>query len=163
MGKFYGELGDELSLHVRQQAWLNAVPRPEKRSITDKTEPKSRLRAMKDGGIVPALPPCSTPWIVEQLVEIGPVVAAGMGRAPIGWTDIAAWSAMTRTILPPWQARLLRRLSSDWLAESQAAEKPDAPPPWTEPDPDADRRTAISAKVGNAFRALLGSRGRRSS
>lgn len=68
--------------------------------------------------------------MVEWLFELGPTVAAGMGAGPITHGDIADFQSNTGIDLDAWQARTLRRLSLDYLAESHKATKPDCPPPW---------------------------------
>mgnify|MGYP003440186712 CR=1 FL=1 len=100
------------------------------------------------------LPPVSAPWIIEWLLEVGPVDAAGVGVGPIKWREIDRWSKLSGTRLNPWQARLLRRLSLDWMQAAQAAEKPDCPAPWTENDQSQDHRALVAKKVGGLFRAL---------
>lgn len=156
MGKFYARIGEELTLYVRQLAWLNTAPTDKSKAI-DQVEgpPLTRLQKLKAEDLKPDLPPLPVPHLVEYLLEIGPVVPAGMGAGPIEWRDIAAWSDLTGTALEAWEARLLRRLSADYLAESRLAEKPEAPAPWTEADQTEAQREAVSRKVSNAFRAFI--------
>jgi hypothetical protein len=77
-------------------------------------------------------------------MEIGPVEANGMGRSPIGWQAIDAWARQTLAQPTPWEARLLRRLSADYLAESHRAEDCHHPAPWwpesLEVDQEANER-----------------------
>lgn len=76
------------------------------------------------------MPPVSAPHIVEWLLDIGLTQAAGMGSVPLSWTEIVAWQQATSVTLAPWEARLIRRLSAAYLAESRAAESETCPPPW---------------------------------
>lgn len=73
-----------------------------------------------------------------------------MGMAPLSWREIDAWCNRTRIDLSPWEARLIRRLSSTYLTESRRAEDENCPAPWlgivTECERDAEDR---------ALRALL--------
>jgi hypothetical protein len=56
-----------------------------------------------------------------------------MGVSAISWRTLEAWQAFTGIRLEPVAgARLLRRLSGDWLRESDKATKPDWPAPWVE-------------------------------
>lgn len=150
LGKFHQGLGEELSLYVRHCAWLNAVP--EKIEGDTSKEPEvSRREAMERKGIFePDMPPCDTPWLVDTLFEIGPTVPAGMGEAPIAHTDLAAWQANTGIELQPWQARLLRLLSQQYLNESHKARARDCPPPWG----DAAVPNLKAERTRNALRAL---------
>ena len=110
----------------------------------------SRLQQLREDGIDPDLPPLRAAHIVDWLMQIGPVEAAGMGQAPISWQSIQGWQQLTGIPLEPGQAKLLRRLSTDYLVENRAAEDPDRPPPWTA-KPTEDRRNAVSRKLRSIF------------
>jgi hypothetical protein len=73
-------------------------------------------------------------YLIGYLLEIGPTVAAGMGAGPITHGELRAWMDNIGIELEPWECRLLRRLSGDYLAESRKAEKADCPAPWRAPD-----------------------------
>lgn len=133
MGEFHERLGRDLTLFVRQLAWLNAVPKPDERSRRAKTEKEprdSRIEAMKKRGIAPPMPPNPMPHIVARAIEVGLTEAAGMGAGPISWREIAYWQQNTGVVLPPWEARLLRRLSIEYVAEGRRAESENCSPPW---------------------------------
>lgn len=113
-------------------AWLAAVPKPPAGSRREKigTGAKiSRAEQMKKNGIVPQMPPNPMPHIIDRLVEIGLTEPAGMGMAPISWRTIAAWSELTGIALSPWEARLLRHLSVEYLAQFNRSELETCPPP----------------------------------
>lgn len=117
-------------------AWLNATPKPpegSKRAKAGQGPTISRLEQLKKSKLPVPLPPNPAPHIVDWLVEIGLTEAAGMGAAPISWQAIHAWQVMTGAHIAPWEARLLRRLSVDYLAESRRAESENCPPPWRAP------------------------------
>lgn len=157
MGGFYERLGEELSLYVRQIAWLNAVPKDDKkRNVANATEPDSRLNKMRAAGIEPVTPEIPAPYLLEYLFEVGPTVSTGMGPAIIGWRDLQAWQEMVGIDLEPWEARMLRKLSSAYLSQSLKSEKPDCPAPYVSQQ-QIDRE-AVSRKVGNAFLALMQSK-----
>lgn len=152
MVKFYEGLGEELSLYVRYMAWLHTAPiSTEKRSL-DSAEPISRLAKMEKDGIIPMFPPNSAPHLVNYLMEIGPVEAAGMDGAPIGWATMRHWQHQMAIELQPWEARLIRRLSAEYLTQSIKARKPDCPAPWGQMTDDD--RDAISAKIRSVFGGL---------
>lgn len=117
-------------------AWLNAVPKPAEgtkaaeRLATSKTPVLSRIAQMKADKIPIQMPPCSAYHLVEHFVEMGMSEAAGMGMAPLSWREISAWCDRTRVDLAPWEARLIRRMSTEYLAEGRRAESDTAPPPW---------------------------------
>ena len=80
------------------------------------------------------MPPCAALHLVEHLFEIGPLMAAGMGAGPITHQEILAWQVLTGTALQPWEARMLRRLSCEYLNETHRAETLGCEPPWKPPD-----------------------------
>lgn len=118
-------------------AWLHATPKPDERTRRAKIladAPKlTRLEKLKRDGVTPPMPPNPAPHIVDRLVEIGMSEAAGMGVAPLSWREIDAWCARTGVDLEPWEGRLLRRLSSEYIAEGRRAESENCPPPWRAP------------------------------
>jgi hypothetical protein len=90
----------------------------------------SRIDRLKRDKIVPAMPPNPAPHLIDRLVEMGLTEAAGMGVAPLSWLTIEAWQRVTAVRLTPWEARLLRRLSTEYIAEGRRAEDETCPPPW---------------------------------
>jgi hypothetical protein len=105
------------------------------------------------------LPECQADFILVQLLEIGPQVAAGMGSAAIGWPELRAWQTCMGVSLPPWQARLLIELAREYNGFSQQATKPDCPAPWAEEAQIEGRREAIARNLRMGFRALMMARG----
>lgn len=85
---------------------------------------------MKRDGIKPEMPPNPMPHIVERLIEIGLTESNGMSAVPLSWQSIAAWQFDVGIRLAPWEARLIRRLSTEYLAEGRRAESENCPPPW---------------------------------
>ena len=87
----------------------------------------------KDKDYFPELPPVEAGGhLIGYLWEIGPMIPAGMGLGPITQGEIQAWQANTGIDLQPWEARFLRRLSGEYLAELHAAEKPERQAPWSD-------------------------------
>ena len=76
------------------------------------------------------MPHNPAPHITDRLTELGLVGSNGMGAVPLSWAEIASWRQLTGVPIEPWEARLLRRLSAAYLAESRAAESETSPPPW---------------------------------
>lgn len=69
-------------------------------------------------------------YLIDYLYEFGPSMPAGMGSGPVTFAEMEAWERKAGVELAPWEARLLRRLSGDYLAESHRATKPNCPPPF---------------------------------
>lgn len=117
-------------------AWLHATPKPpegSKRAQVEQAVKISRLDRMKKDRIVPKMPPNPAPHIIDRLVEIGLTEAAGMSASPLSWREIMEWQRATGHDLPPWELKLLRKLSVEYLAESRRAESENCPPPWRAP------------------------------
>jgi hypothetical protein len=90
----------------------------------------SRMAEMKAKKIPVQMPPSPAYHLVEHFIEMGMSEAAGMGMVPLSWREINAWCDRTRVDLAPWEARLIRKLSTEYLAESRRAESENCPPPW---------------------------------
>jgi len=84
---------------------------------------------MKKDGITPTMPPNPAPHLIARLTEIGITESGGMGPAPLSWREIEAWQRLTNVHIAPWEARLMRRLSLDYLTESRKAESENCPSP----------------------------------
>lgn len=144
MGVFYRWLGEELSLYVRQLAWLNTKPDSKAKDAP------TRLEGMQKGGISPLLPPNPAPYLLEWLFDIGPSVSTGMGEAMIGWRDIEAWQSINGVEVQPWEARTLRRLSRDFLNQQYEAKQPGCPAPYS-----LDEKQ-VRDRVADQFKAMVG-------
>lgn len=140
---------------MRHLAYLQAVPRPPRGSkraeAFDPGAALSRRDQMKKDGVPVLMPVNPAPHIIDRLIEVGLTEAAGMGAGPVSWGAINEWQRATRVILPPWEAKLLRRLSSDYLSMSRAAEEETCPAPWRGVPTEA----AIKAEL-RALDAVLG-------
>lgn len=154
---FYTELGDELGLYVRQLAWLRAAPEVKRRGKGAPPEPVSRAKAMKDKGETPLLPPNPAPYLVNWLFDIGP--SSGMDSA-ISWQDMEAWERINGVFLEPWEAKILRDLSRQYLYEGQEARRLDRAAPYNGETADIiERRQSVDQKIRSAFSGLKGKKG----
>jgi len=88
-------------------------------------------KAEKDPAFFPELPPLdAAAHLIGYLFEVGPMQAQGMGLGPISHSEIRAWQETSGIDLQPWEARFLRKLSGEYVAEVHEAEKQDRPAPW---------------------------------
>ena len=86
---------------------------------------------MKKAGKPVEMPPLIWgEYLLGYLFEFGPTMAAGMGAGPLTASEIESWQHLLGIEFEPWEARLLRRLSNEYLAESHKATKRDCPPPF---------------------------------
>lgn len=145
MGKFLEALYEQISLYVKQSAWLNACPQGAGSEGNKERPRQSRLqllRAERGEDFEPDMPPLELDYLRDYFFEIGPVQSGGMGPAPLSNTEIRAWQSNTGIILSPWEARFIRRLSIDYLSQSHDAEESTCPAPWN----DSQLRGALVAK-----------------
>lgn len=113
-------------------------------------DPESRGQRLAKAGVLPSMPPNPSPWHVELLMEIGPTMAAGMGPTIVTWEEIDRWCARTGVDLEPWESKLLRRLSGDYIAESARAREPACLSPW-QTEPTERRREVVEQRVRGLF------------
>ena len=113
---------------------------------------KTRISAIIEGGADPTYPPItSCDYMIGYLFEAGPVMSDTMGSAPLSNMEIRAWQDNTGASLTPWEARLLRSLSREYLCSSQAAETPSCPPPWGDSDDGKNIRAEELQRKIDAF------------
>jgi hypothetical protein len=155
LGKFYQGVGEELTLAVRSLAWLNAVPDGPKETLAKDRDTRTRRERMESEGEEVTVPDCSAPFLVARLFEIGPVVAGGMGPAPIGWRDVEAWQNCSGVRMPPWQCRTMVELSREYLSFAIEARKRDCAAPWSDEAMTENRRERISRQLKAGLRAMM--------
>ncbi len=113
---------------------------------------KTRISAIIEGGADPTYPAISScDYMIGYLFEVGPVMGDTMKQAALSNTEIRAWQDNTGARLTPWEARLLRSLSREYLCASQAAEAPGCPPPWGESDDGKSIRAEELQRKIDAF------------
>jgi len=155
--EFFEGIHEALTVYVRALAWWHAVPKepPSRNRRVPKQEPErlSRLDMRINAGgelDLPDIDPALT-YLIGWLMEAGPMSAAGIGPVPLTWLDLDAWQRCTGVRVQPWEARLLRRLSGDYLDELNNAEAHDAPAPWI-PESTVERRTKVATHIRNILR-----------
>lgn len=155
MGKFLEALYGEASLYVKQLAWLNAVPERAKgdTSTTRMTRLEGFRAQQKD--YQPDMPPAEATYLLDHLLEVGPVSSSGMGAFALTFQELQSWQEQIGLCLQPWEVRMLRQLSRDYLNESHEAEKRDRPAPWTPAEISEAQRTALSKHIQESMRALM--------
>jgi hypothetical protein len=158
VGKFLQGVSEELTLYVRQSAWLNA---PLERPKNDKGEEpqRSRLqilrRDLQDESHAPEMPPVDAgAHLLGYLFEIGPTMPAGMGPGAISNTELRAWQDNTGIELSAWEARTIRALSRAYVSEYGEAGDPKRQAPWNAAD-DAEQRQRIAQNTAASMRASI--------
>jgi hypothetical protein len=109
----------------------------------------SRLEDIRRQGRAPSLPHISLPYLVELFLEVGPALAGGFGAAPLTHAELRAWQDDIGIRLTPWEARALKRMSGEYVAELSKAEATDRPAPFV---PDfRHRRREVARKIDEVF------------
>ncbi len=72
---------------------------------------------------------------------------------PISFQELDAWAQRVPRGLQPWEFLMLRRLSLEWIAESQRAEDADAPAPW-DGGVTADELKAVTSNLRAAIKRM---------
>lgn len=104
---------------------------------------------LEQRGAAPEFPHVRLPYLIGYLFEVGPVLAAGMGTAPISHVEIAAWQANVGLALDPWEASFLRRLSVAYAVQQGASEAHDCPAPYVRDK--AERRRYVARLIDEVF------------
>lgn len=142
-------------MYVRHSAWLNTAPEREKndKSKAPQLSRLAKLRKDHEDDLYQAdMPPLEgAGYLIGYLFEVGPTMAAGMGAGPVTHEELRAWMDLTGIELEPWEVRFLRRLSYEYLAESDRAEKRDCPDPWK----SADNAPDLSVVANSLQQSLM--------
>ncbi len=106
------------------------------------------MQLLREIGRDPDLPDLepSFHFIVAMLFEAGPISASGDGYTVLSWQELDAWKKCCGVSLAPWLARLIRKLSADYVRESREATAYDAPQPWVG-DQTPERRERVSEHI----------------
>jgi len=96
--------------------------------------------------------------LIGYLWDCGPTAAGGMGEAPLSHQDIWCWQENSGIELDAWEARMLRRLSGEYLAQCQASTSPQCPSPIAPPELSDDERNRVAEKVKGAFQMMMQTR-----
>jgi len=90
---------------------------------------------------------------LDMLFDVGPVQAGGFGPQCVSWSEIESWMRLNGHQLSSPEARLLRRLSSIYVAAQQELRAADAPAPWPQRH-FQERLDATTEKIGLALSAM---------
>lgn len=119
--------------------------------MPDKSDESRYAKYSRIDSPLAGLPPVDEcAYLIDYLMEVGPVTSGGMAPAAISYSEIAAWSQITGTVISPWDAHMLRHLSRVYINQYADSKDPRTPAPWQDSMPIEDRRAAVVA----GFKAL---------
>lgn len=99
------------------------------------------------------MPGVTLPYLEAYFFEVGPTEAGGFGPSTLTWQELDSWAARMPRGLQPWEFLMLRRLSLEWIAESQRAEDDACPAPWGAPVSDEELR-AVAASLKASIKGM---------
>ena len=123
-------------------AWLSTAP---EKDAKDKSEPKSRMKVMRERDEPVSFPPNPAPHLTDWWLEIGPA-----GDGGIGWQDMTAWERLTGIELEPWEARTIRQMSIAYCNQRHDARKADCAAPYS-----VDAPEVVQERVSGQFAAMF--------
>lgn len=104
----------------------------------------------EDGSAQPDMPQCSAPHIIQWFFEVGPAT----GEYPVTFSEIRDWSFCTGITLQPWDARMIRTLSKQYLNECSRARDEKCLPPWEDDAAIKVASNMAADSLKNSIRAL---------
>lgn len=90
-------------------------------------------------------------YLIDWLFDIGVSMHTGMGSVPISWQEIESWGKDMD--LSPWEKKMLRDLSTEYVSYSQKASEPDCPQPFFRYISEEQRKT-VSNNILNTLRNI---------
>ena len=69
-------------------------------------------------------------YFLSALVEMGFAESSSSGFLPLRWSEIDAYSRLTGTFSEPWESRLIRSMSSEYIAGRDTGMDELGIPPW---------------------------------
>ena len=118
------------------------------------------MQKLKSEGREPDLPRCEALEIVGYLMDAGPTLQTAAGESPLTHSELRAWQDNTSTVLQPWQASLIKRLSEEYLSQRIQSVDPHAPAPYMA-EPSEATRASVSKRLKEGLRSLMNTRPKR--
>lgn len=98
------------------------------------------------------LPPNPASYISDWLFDIGPTGSNAGGECELSYRDLVAWQEISGIELFPWEAKLIRHLSSEFADERYKARKRDRIAPYTGTARDIEsNRQQVARKIAEMF------------
>ena len=88
---------------------------------------------------------------------MGLASAGGLGLCPLSSQEMKAFIECSGIDLLPWEFSVIRRMSSEYVAQLNEGEDSECRPPYGDPLNQFDREV-VEKKVSSAFKALISAR-----
>lgn len=103
---------------------------------------------------MPAMPEVQLgSYLLSYFLDVGPVEQSGMGDTVLSHQELRAYQDNIGIRLQPWEIRLIRRLSGEYLRAKFVAEKASAPAPWYA-DVEEDELQIVAQSLKQTIRQL---------
>ena len=156
MGKLLNGISEELILYARQNAWLDAPPKPPEKSKGKSHAPPTRREKYHTGGADEPLPELgAAEYLWTFLQSMGTTEPGAHGPSALAWTSIEGWQRCNGVRLDAWECRAIRSASAAYVGEYYAAQDPSQPPPFAAP------ATVDRDRVADSVRTVFGARAKR--
>lgn len=106
--------------------WLDAV--------SNDKDPRTNREKLPPGDPLLEIPEVQLPYMLDYFAELRLVDVVPGGLLPLSWQTIHSWATITKTNLSPEEAKLLVRMSEEYV-RSWAAKEP-YPPGHQQPEKD---------------------------
>lgn len=90
--------------------------------------------------------------VAGWLLQVGPLASGGMAAAPVSWSEISAWAAMTGHRPTPWEADTLMIMSRAYLAQVQDCNGEAVPAPYARVEVD---KAQVSQDLGKLLDGII--------
>lgn len=90
-------------------------------------------------------------YLVGYLSRLDFIEPGAAGPVRLSFTEIRSWALLSGVQLKPWEVDLLRRMSSEFVSELNAAENPQRPAPWL-PSDGLQEKMAIARRIKDVLR-----------
>ena len=87
-------------------------------------------------------------YLIDYLFDVGPCMEGAMGAVSLSYQEILAWQINLGLRLAPWEVRMLKTLSREFVSMSNDARDIDCEAPWgaSEYAQTSKQRTAMAMK-----------------
>lgn len=114
-----------MTVYAQHLAWLHAHPKRPERGNKKGEHQKTQSRMESLGESHPLLKmPKADRVVIDAWSDMGLVDYGGMGKIPLKWSEILAYSTQSKSNLTAWESKQVQRISRVYCSFYQEAENP---------------------------------------